>query len=732
MERFYSWRHLKHCPLHGTIEALVLCYKSCQLTEGNVYADVETALKSDANLPDCVYIVGSTVQCNTFKAAWDPANPHLQTMIKRGMKAGVDFVKQYTFVEWDGTNFNQHALGAHPGPYNVDLKLLMTRGVNSLIEKNNAIHQAPSGHVFKHPSQRRNKVFIQAREIASGEAELYVIAYLITLCHGQALQGSTKVYIDTMGIYAYVKCALALCRSDAEIVSFHSYDELEKINPPPDPYFCIVSASTSGSMAEKMARGVWDPQRIATIVDVTSQGRAGDVMVALDNMGVAFPDLKVSDGTLIEIIGENFSSKAKPPRPVVLGQPHTPKALADFHQYFGFSIHPFNTPVGTKRKLLQLNVIEVLEHEDFQKWLNAEIDWSFPLTVSHVIHADDEASKALAGIVVARLGTRLAAGSSITVLPYHELEKDNCKDATGVVIVSTVARDGGVLREISRDLRSYIKAYIPRHFLSPIGIPQTNASWNQLRMFLVRNPTTREYGFSNWIQLPLGEDSNDNSWHRLITTYQTHSERSIDELGLGYLHAPSNILPSLELAGKAALKAFDGFLLSPRGNPLCLSEGFLFFGDKTEIAQRYAEVEPSMVHLTMSAVLQNAREHKDHERRLCPNGYESVVLAPECFLRFNEAILQASMLRACHPAELDYSSSPELSKLMKELLVKVFARSDKDFGDAALEFAAAIAVGSLRLAKTDMETLLEDALKQHAGNTSELLGMLVLAKQASH
>lgn len=732
MERFYSWRHLKHCPTHGSIEALVLCYKRCQLTEGNVYTDVETALKSDANLPDCVYIVGSTEQCNTFKAAWDPANLHLQTMIKRGMKAGFDFVKQYTFVEWDGTNFNQHALGAHTGPYNVDLKLLITRGVNSLIEKNSAIHQAPSGHVFKHPSQRRNKVFIQAREIASGEAELYVVAYLITLCHGQALQGSTKVFIDTMGIYAYVKCALALCRSEAEIVSFHSYDELEKINPPSDPYFCIVSASTSGSMAKKMASSVWDPHRIATIVDVTSQGRAGDVMVALDNMGVAFPDLKVSDGTLIEIIGENFSSKAKPPRPVVLGQPHTPKALADFHQFFGFSIHPFNTRVGTKSKLLQLDVIELLEHAEFKKWLDAEIDWSFPLTVSHVIHADDEASKALAVIVVARLRTRLAAGSSITVLPYHELEKDNCKDATGVVIVSTVARDGGVLREISRDLRSYIKAYIPRHFLSPIGIPQTNASWNQLRMFLVRNPTTREYGFSNWIQLPLGEDSNDNSWYRLIETHKAHSEQNIHDLGLEHLPNTSNILPSLDLAGKAALSAFRGFLLSPRGNPLRLSEGFLFFGNKTEIARRYADVEPSMVHLTMAAVLQNAREHKDHERRLCPNGYESVVLAPECFLRFNEAILQACMLRACHPAELDYSSSPELSKVMKELLVKVFARSDKDFGDAALEFAAAIAVGSLRLAKTDMETLLDDALKQHAGNTSELLGMLVLAKQANH
>ena len=732
MERFYSWRHLKHCPSQGSIEALVLCYKRCQLTEGNVYSDVENALKGDANLPDCVCVVGSTEQCKIFKAAWDPTNPHLQTMIKRGMKAGIDFVKQYTFAEWDGTRFHLHPLGKHPSPYQLEIKHLMSCGVHSLIEKNNAIHQAPSGHVFKHPSQRRNKVFIQAREIASGEAELYVVAYLIALCHGKAIQGSSKVFIDTMGIYAFVKCALALCRSEAEIVSFHSYDELEKINPPSKPYFCIVSASTSGSMAAKMASSVWDPKCIATIVDVTSQERAGDVMVALDSMGVSFPDLKVSDGTLIEIIGENFSSKAKPPRPVVIGQPHTPTALAKFHEYFGFSIHPFNTQITAKNKLLQLNVTKVLEHKEFQKWLDAEIDWSFPLTVSHVIAANDDASKALAGIVVDRLRTRLAAGTSITVIPYHELEKDNCRYATGVVIVSTVARDGGVLREISRDLRSYIEAGIPRHFLSPIGIPQTNKSWKQLRMFLVRNSTPREYGFSNWIQLPLGEDSNDNSWHRLITTYKAHSDQSIHELGLGHLPETSNILASLELAGKAASNAFRRFLLSPRGDTLRLSEGFLFFGDKTEIAERYTEVEPSMVYLTMSAVLQNAREHKDHERRLCPNGYESVVLAPECFLRFNEAILQACILRACHPAELDYSSSPELSKVMKELLVKVFARWDKDFGDAALEFAAAIAVGSLRLAKRDMETLLDDALERHAGKPSELFGMLVLARQADH
>lgn len=730
MERFYSWRHLKHCATAGSFDALILCYKRCHLTEGNVYADIEKSLKLDANLPDCVYIIGSTSQYEAYKKALDPENRNFGTIIERGSKEKTEFVKHYTFIEWDERNFSFHSLKPKSSPYTIDLKDILSRGVYRLLQKNNAIHQAPSGHVFKHPSQRRNKVFIQAREIASGEAELFVVAYLIVLRHGAALTSSSKVFIDTMGIYAYVKCAMSLCRSNAEIVSFHSYDELEKINPPTQPYFCIISASTSGSMAAKMQRMGWTAARIATLIDVNSVDRAGDVMVSLENMGVKFPELKTSEGTLIEIIGENFSSKAKPPRAVTIGLPHAPKALIEFHEYLGFSIYAFNSQVETKTKLLQIDATPLLQETKFLEWLHAEIDWSFPLTVSHVIHADDQASKALADIVVERLNTRLVAKVAITVITITELKKENVEKATGVVIISTVARDGGVLREISRDLRSYIKSDIPRHFLAPIGIPQTNDSWSQLRMFLVRNPTSREYGFSNWIQLPLGEDSNDNSWHRLIKIHHDNSEKTTSQFNLGNLQKTANIIESIELSGKAALIAFNSFLLSPRNEKLRLSEGFLFFGDETKIAENYSSVEPSMVYLTMSAVLQSAREHKDHERRLRPNGYESAVLSPECFLRFNDAILQACLLRACHPAELDYSSSPELSKVMKELLIKVFSRWDKEFGDAALEFAAAIAVGSLRLTERDMTTLLDEALEQHADCPSELLGLLVLAKEA--
>lgn len=728
MERFYSWRDLEHCPAQGTTEALVICYNACVLVVDNVYRDVEEALKACDNLPDCVYVIGSAGQLAVFKEAWNPDNVRRESVLKRGTKLGLDFVKQYVFLEWRGTDFVNHVLGATPEPYHFDPKRLLTRGVYSLIEKNNVIHQAPSGHLFKHPSGNKNKVFIQAREIASGEAELFVIGYNIALRHGKKLREAKKVFVDTMGIYAYVMNALSHCGGKAEILSFHSYDELEKLYPPSSPYFCIISASTSGRMARKMKERWFEEDRIATMIDIKSADRCGDVMVPLDSMGLHFPELEVSDGTLIEIIGENFTSKAKPPRPVIIGVKHAPDALNDIHKYFGLNVPPFNSMVeGARAKLVQLDPLPILANADFSKWLDDEIDWSFSLAINLVIHANDAGSQSLAEDIQSRLRSRLANGDQIQLIPYKDLTKSICKNVAGVLVVSAVSRDGGVLREISRDLRYYIKAEVPRHFISPIGIPQTSGSWTQLEIFLTKNPTSRNYGFSNWIQMSIGDDNEDNVWSRLATLGSLAQGIDVDEIELGVTLNPNVMSASLSLAATEIDSASDSLLKSPRGRLLTLSEGFVFFQEDSEIGKRYSEVSQSAIFLTMSAVLQCAREHKEHSLRLCPTGYESVVLAPECFLRFNDPIIQACLLRGSLPSELDYSASPELSKFMKELLSKIFARCDYDYGDAALEFAASMAVGSLRLTRSDMNALFKDIFEQ-ATEPSALLGLIILAK----
>jgi hypothetical protein len=141
---------------------------------------------------------------------------------------------------------------------------------------------------------------------------------------------------------------------------------------------------------------------------------------------------------------------------------------------------------------------------------------------------------------------------------------------------------------------------------------------------------------------------------------------------------------------------------------------------------RPGEILNATTYLAITAAMQFARDMEDATSQLRPNSYESVVLAPENFLRFNDNLLQAGLLRAAHPSELDYSASPHMSTLMKEFLVKVFARHEHAYGSASLEFAAALATGRLKLKRNDVKAVVDAALKAVGSKPSALLGFLLM------
>jgi len=709
---------------------MAICYNDCKLVEDNVYRDVEEALKSSSILPDCFLIFGSHDQSEVFSSAFGSESSGKDAMLHRGMKYDLDFVKEYIFFEWSENKFSKKIIKGLDLYCDFGPEEILGWGVYSLLQKNGAIQRAPSGHVFAHPSGNKNRVFIQSRDTASDEAELFTVGYCMAARYARKLRKAKKVLVDTMGIYAYVKNALTHCQSDAQILSFHSYEELEGLNPPDTSYFCIISASTSGSMSRKMKERDFKEGRVTTLVDVDSEGRHGDVMIPLESFGESFSGLSDKDGTLIEIIGESFSLKAKPPRPVVIGLRHRPKNLKKFHKHFGLSSILFNPFSGNaNKKIVDIDEKIILENKSFLKWLDDEIKWSLPSSISHILYLDDK-SKGLAEDVRKKIIDASCSCREISAFSYKDIKRYLAKseEVAGVLVIVLVSRDGGALRDVSRDLRSLISPDIPRFFIAPVGLPSTSEAWRQLESFLSVNSTPRKYGVSNWINLPTGSYKSANAWMRISGIGEAAdgiiSEGAVD---FGYLSQECAI-ESLRKAVRYIDQAKEGFLMTPRGKEMKISEGFVFFEEGSAIACQYGEVDQAIIFLTMSSALQCAREHDNHLLRLCPNGYESVVLAPECFLRFNDPILQACLLRAALPSELDYSASPALSKIMKEFLLKVFSRATDSYGDAALEFVAAIAVGSLKLTEEDMDDLLKKSMEE-LQEPSSLLGFLLLARQ---
>lgn len=693
------------------------------------YAALEKALKSSDTLPDCIVIYMSTNRLSDCCQYWD--NKELQdSFLNRLSKQNVCFTKEVFFAEIVGGSFKIHprykschnSLELNVG----DLSEFYLFGLNNLVDRNNVLQIAPSGHTFKHPSGRINKLFIQSRELAATETELQFIAKgLHTLIANIKWPEIKTIYIDTMGIYSIVKEAVLSTDCAANIVSYHSYDSLKELNLPTEEYLVVISASTSGGMAKDLVTKGFSKDKIITLIDIEDRKSLSHVLINLSSTGL-LEGLSGVDGneTDIELVGEHFSYKAKPPKQITVGLPHRPKYLIDILKDFGISgINKINQNVVSigKSPLLSLQPANLHSSKKFNCWLNDELSWSLSSSINTVIYSDDGASEVLANKVLEFINANCSGGKPPSLLKWPDIRREDLQYATGIIVVAAFAGDGGKLRQISRDLREYEGNIIPRHFLVGVGLPQSMDSWTKLEQFLIRNATARNYSFSVWKVLPLGPDNIQKSWNdltELAAKADINSTSPLDQI--------SNLEASecYDALSECISGANHSFLPNTNGDQLKLTEGFVFFNGLFD--DQINNVTQGDTLLAIASVLQTAREHDDPEKCLRPTNYQSVIISPENFLRFNDDILQACILRASLPSELDYSSDHHLSELMKEFLYKVFTRHKYPFGYAALEFAGALAVGKLKLKRDHTKELVENAVEQVREESKILTGLLLM------
>jgi hypothetical protein len=77
--------------------------------------------------------------------------------------------------------------------------------------------------------------------------------------------------------------------------------------------------------------------------------------------------------------------------------------------------------------------------------------------------------------------------------------------------------------------------------------------------------------------------------------------------------------------------------------------------------------------------------------------FQQALIDPENFTRYNDGVIQAAMLRAAYPSELDFRSHPGASNDMARLISKWIQLASYPAGDAVPEFLLAVATGKLRL-----------------------------------
>ena len=328
-------------------------------------------------------------------------------------------------------------------------------------------------------------------------------------------------------------------------------------------------------------------------------------------------------------------------------------------------------------------------------WVCNALIHELPASVHTVLHVNDRASARVAKwigeetggeVVIACIGstdamTLVGDGGSVVVVAYQ--------DGPGLERI----------RSANMALRNLEGRH--RHFVLCYAFPFSGAEYRRLKADVRMGRRSSEFGWSEFLALPVGNAVLHES---LVGDGAGYSGRVLEahRADLGDELADS----LLARLGQGEIPSDGLFLPRVDGRPLCLRPGSVFFHTQSQ-----SLVSQIAVYAMVSAALQKAREPDAKDRSAVPafdeNPLVRSVLDPRMFARFNDGVLQASLLRGSQPSELDYRSSDDLSRGFAAVCQSVLEACDQDVGDAALEFVNALVTRKVALRSTDRDRLLE-------------------------
>jgi len=135
---------------------------------------------------------------------------------------------------------------------------------------------------------------------------------------------------------------------------------------------------------------------------------------------------------------------------------------------------------------------------------------------------------------------------------------------------------------------------------------------------------------------------------------------------------------------------------------LTLRKNFAFFD-----FQGYVDdVAQADVYFTLSNIINSLRNSDKPDSQLKQAVYVRNLIDPHNFSRFNDGVIQASILRSASADELSYAVDNESSLDMFNTLETMITYHEQEQGEALLEFLFAIAIKKLTLARNHLVDVL--------------------------
>jgi hypothetical protein len=692
-----------------TRDALMVFIAS-QVLDPEAFASTVEA-EIDANLvPDEVAIIVREPAFDATLAELANDSLHVSTLGRLGKSAAVALIG---YDSMGGETRRRCIFGKLPDQ-GMTLDDVRRRGITNIFNERRGFVEATATYHFENPSGRHTERFIRLSNILARGAE---IAFIGFCCLPYIAPKVTVAYLDTPSLYAIVAAINEQRASFAgarwiladNFSSYAGFDEYEFDGG--DDSVVLISASSSGSLAGRLvAEKNVDPEQIVQLLYLGRKPSTTKIVCDLSRNAEANPagistlpsvnesgdcPMCMGGSHAIKLQGDQFEFAGPQQDALLVGVGDAPKGLPLLMGRYACA-EVFELGLGRSGsktpRLFHINADKLLKAEAFQKKLDYALRRSLPASLSQVIAADDY-SMALAEQIAGHPATKPAviARNAIDTIPADTVD--------AIAIVASVIESGRTLLDISRDLRS-IASSAPLIYIVGMAKSTGEPKRERLESSLVQTHNLFPYQLVTVDQIVLPASADGHAWAAELNLLVAP-----EVTGLITTELRPVIEARIARLRRASSPMADDLFLPNAQAPLCLQPGFVFWPKNIPGQLGYRQAD---VFFTIAAVLQRLRANAfvPGNRRIISNWFQQTILAPGNFGRFNDDVIQASLLRAAYPYELNFTDAPAESREMGRLLRRVIVASQSPRGGAASEFLLALATSRLQLCRGDLDYVL--------------------------
>ncbi|NHN24953.1 hypothetical protein FIA58_004610 [Flavobacterium jejuense] len=677
-------------------------------------------------------------------------------------KVDKDYLASHLFVFAFNANGSLIPLNSKTISDNLEKKILNEGSQNIFINRGGFV-ESKGAHHFVFPSGKHCNKFLRTGNILLHSSEIYFIGF--TLLKFYNVEKHNQIYCDTSSINTIAFSLIDLKRrligsenfKSIPIESFSSYTGLQsskKINYP--KALILISASTSGNILKKIKKN----NRLAKKENMIILFYLGDEEAYIENennilcnltkndvynpTGIDYYDTYDSSDCIhcdsgsypVNVMGDVFLLEKPKINPITLTVRDVPKDLSKFVYEFKsvelsknniFKVsYKENEREINKKYEIYFDFLEVIKdiknkkYKAFSSKLDNYINQYIPSNTKYLIYLNDEGSKILAERILYKIKHNYNVKFLPEMISQDELDKINPKDIGSVVVVASCISNGKNLLYLSRSLRPIDGLRI----IYFIGLTRTINE--QHLNFLKSNLKQGRYGietytFINVYNFYMINQSIDTTWLREIEFLRNlkifNEEKNNDKKIFNFLNSRINYLENGmndQSRGMSNQIFYPNFI---KEEELKLRKNFAFLS--------FNDLSQSDVYFTISSIINHLRNSNDLNRCLKQTEYVRNMIEPGNFNRFNDGIIQASILRIANKDELAYSLDYDLSKKMLDILSTMIKNYKTDQGEGLFEFIYALATQNLTLYKIHLIEICK-MIKENINNNIYLFFILYI------